>query len=66
MFDVFDSESTLELNPEILTLTPGTSCISSPLLLEAFSWNLTLEIENTLGEREHLVKIGQKFLDPLR
>jgi hypothetical protein len=26
-YDVFDSESPLELNPEVVTLTPGTSCI---------------------------------------
>jgi len=25
--DVFDSESALELNPEVVTLTPGTLCI---------------------------------------
>jgi hypothetical protein len=26
--DVFDSESTLELNPEVVTLTPGTLCMA--------------------------------------
>jgi len=25
--EVFDSESALELNPEVVTLTPGTSCM---------------------------------------
>jgi len=24
VYDIFDSESTLELNPEVVTLTPGT------------------------------------------
>ena len=28
MCEVFDSESALELNPEAVTLTPGTTCIS--------------------------------------
>jgi hypothetical protein len=27
VYDVFDSESSLELNPVIVTLTPGTLCI---------------------------------------
>jgi len=27
VYDIFDSESALELNPEVVTLTPGTSCI---------------------------------------
>ena len=27
VYDGFGSESTLELNPEVVTLTPGTSCI---------------------------------------
>jgi len=27
VYDIFDSVSALELNPEILTLTPGTPCI---------------------------------------
>ena len=26
-YDIFDSESALELNPEVVTLTPGTTCI---------------------------------------
>jgi len=28
VYDVFDSESALELNPELVTLTPGTFCIT--------------------------------------
>jgi len=28
-YDIFDSASVLELNPEILTLTPWTLCIHS-------------------------------------
>jgi len=28
VYDVFDSESALELNPEAVTLTPGAFCIS--------------------------------------
>jgi len=28
VYDAFDSASALELNPEILTLTPGTFCIT--------------------------------------
>jgi hypothetical protein len=28
MCQVFDSESALELNPEVVTLTPGTPCIT--------------------------------------
>ena len=31
MYEVFDSESALELNPEVVTLTPGTLCILSLL-----------------------------------
>jgi len=27
VYDIFDSESALELNPEVVTLTPGTTCI---------------------------------------
>jgi hypothetical protein len=27
VYDVFDSETALELNPEIVILTPGTLCI---------------------------------------
>jgi len=27
VYDVFDSESDLELKPEVVTLTPGTPCI---------------------------------------
>jgi len=27
VYDVFDSEWALELNPEVVTLTPGTPCI---------------------------------------
>jgi hypothetical protein len=27
VYDVFDSESALELNPEVVTSTPGTLCI---------------------------------------
>jgi len=27
VYDIFDSESALELNSEIVTLTPGTPCI---------------------------------------
>jgi len=27
VYGVFDSQSALELNPEVVTLTPGTSCI---------------------------------------
>jgi hypothetical protein len=27
VYEVFDSESALELNPEVLTLTPGTPCV---------------------------------------
>jgi hypothetical protein len=27
--EVFDSESALELNPEVVTLTPGTPCVYS-------------------------------------
>jgi len=27
VYDVFESESALELNPEVVTLTPGTLCI---------------------------------------
>jgi hypothetical protein len=27
IYDVFDSESALELNPEVVTLTPGTPCV---------------------------------------
>ena len=27
VYDVFDPESALELNPEVVTLTPGTLCI---------------------------------------
>ena len=27
VYDVFDSESALELNPEVVTLIPGTLCI---------------------------------------
>ena len=27
VYDIFDSESALELNPKIVTLTPGTPCI---------------------------------------
>jgi len=27
VYDVFDSESALELNPEVVTLIPGTPCI---------------------------------------
>jgi len=27
VYDIFDSESALELNPEVVTLTPGTLCI---------------------------------------
>jgi hypothetical protein len=27
VYDVLDSESALELNPEVVTLTPGTPCI---------------------------------------
>jgi len=27
VYDVFESESALELNPEVVTLTPGTPCI---------------------------------------
>jgi len=34
--DITDSELTLEINPEILTLTPGTPCISN------FIWKITL------------------------
>jgi len=26
VYEVFDSESALELNPEVVTLTPGTPC----------------------------------------
>jgi hypothetical protein len=29
MYDVFDSKSGLELNPEVVTLTRGTPCIYS-------------------------------------
>ena len=28
VYDIFNSESALELNPELVTLTLGTSCIS--------------------------------------
>jgi hypothetical protein len=28
VYEVFDSASPLELNPEVVTLTPGTPCIS--------------------------------------
>ena len=27
VYEVFDSESSLELNPEVVTLSPGTPCI---------------------------------------
>jgi len=27
VYDIFDSESALELNPEVVTLSPGTLCI---------------------------------------
>jgi len=27
VYDIIDSESALELNPEVVTLTPGTPCI---------------------------------------
>jgi len=27
VYDVFDSQLALELNPEVMTLTPGTPCI---------------------------------------
>jgi hypothetical protein len=30
MHEVFDSETALELNPEVVTLTLGTLCISYP------------------------------------
>ena len=29
VYDIFDSESALELNPKVVTLTPGTPCILS-------------------------------------
>jgi hypothetical protein len=38
VYDVFDSESALELNPEVVTLTPGTFCIfiTTQLKMEPF------------------------------
>jgi len=32
-YDIFDSESALELNPEVVTLTPGTPCICKCLVV---------------------------------
>jgi len=32
VYDVFDSESALELDPEVVTLTPGTLCIKRVLI----------------------------------
>jgi len=29
VYEVFDTESALKLNPEVVTLTPGTPCIWS-------------------------------------
>jgi len=37
--DVFDSKSALELNPEVVTLTPGTLCINTALLNSTFLQN---------------------------
>jgi hypothetical protein len=33
VYDDFDSESALELNPEVVTLTPGTLCIENHIIL---------------------------------
>jgi len=33
VYDVFDSESAVELNPEIVALTPGTLCIGTRMFI---------------------------------
>jgi hypothetical protein len=32
VYDIFDSESALELNPEVIKLTPGTPCMKAVMM----------------------------------
>jgi len=44
--EVFDSESVMELNPEILTLTPGISCIIQHMVFTCWITISTTHVRN--------------------
>jgi hypothetical protein len=46
VYEVFDSESALELNPEVVTLTPGTPCRGSTVFSETSEHSNEPEFDN--------------------
>jgi hypothetical protein len=60
IYDVFDSESALELNPKVVTLTHGTPCIS-PLPLYDFMARTGTRLKNIYSPIKPLRQLLSQF-----
>jgi hypothetical protein len=68
VYDVFDSESTLELNPELVTLTPGTSRIYTSVRpgRHNLSFNCMVKVKvNFVLEQAMMAQRGSKSIAQL-